>query len=128
MLADPSSNKDRVLIIEDEADLSRALAYSLEAHGYLVAVADTGSKGMRLAFDFSSDLVLLDLMLPDMPGFDVCRQIRLRAVERQPAIVILTARTNEADRVTGFELGADDYVVKPFTPDTLKEKIESLLG
>jgi len=124
MLADPSSNKDRVLIIEDEADLSRALAYSLEAHGYLVAVADTGSKGMRLAFDFSSDLVLLDLMLPDMPGFDVCRQIRLRGGVRQPVIVILTARTSEADRVTGFELGADDYVVKPFSVRELILRLE----
>jgi two-component system phosphate regulon response regulator PhoB len=89
-----------------------------------VKVAGTGSEGLRLAFDFSADLVLLDLMLPDMPGFDVCRQIRLRAVERQPAIVILTARTNEADRVTGFELGADDYVVKPFSVRELILRLE----
>ena len=124
MLTDPSPSKDRVLIIEDEADLSRSLAYSLEANGYLVAVADTGAEGMRLAFDFNADLVLLDLMLPDMPGFDVCRQIRLRMGERQPAIVILTARSDEADRVTGFELGADDYVAKPFSVRELILRLE----
>ena len=124
MLAAPSLGRTRVLIVEDEADLSRSLAYSLEANGYVVAVADSGSEGLRQAFDFNADAVLLDLMLPDIPGFQVCQQIRSRAGERQPVIVILTARTEDADRVAGFESGADDYVAKPFSVRELMLRLE----
>ena len=127
MLADPSSAKARVLVVEDEADLGRSLAYGLEATGYVVALAESGAEALRLASAFDPNVVLLDLMLPDMPGFDVCRQIRLRASERQPAIIILTACTQEADRVSGFEAGADDYVVKPFSVRELMLRIETRL-
>ena len=123
MAADSSADKNRVLIVEDEADLNRSLTYSLEANGYCVAAADTGSEALRLAFDFKPDVVLLDLMLPDIPGFEVCRQIRLRRGERQPAVVILSARTQETDRVAGFEAGADDYMVKPFSLRELRLRI-----
>ena len=127
MFATPSPGKARVLIVEDEADLSRSLAYSLEANGYLVASSETGTEGVRLTFGFDADLVLLDLMLPDMSGFDVCRLIRSRTGEKQPVIVILTARTEETDRVTGFEVGADDYVVKPFSVRELILRIDARL-
>ena len=116
----------RILVVEDEVDLSRSLSYSLEANGYTIAVADCGREALRLVGDFSPDLVLLDIMLPDLSGFEVCRQIRSRGGE-QPAVIILTARAQETDRVAGFEVGADDYVVKPFSVRELMLRIEARL-
>ena len=126
MSAVVSQVKPRILVVEDEVDLSRSLSYSLEANGYAIAVADCGREALRLVGDFSPDLVLLDIMLPDLPGFEVCRQIRSRGGE-QPAVIILTARTQETDRVAGFEVGADDYVVKPFSVRELMLRIEARL-
>jgi two-component system phosphate regulon response regulator PhoB len=126
MSAAVSHVKPRILVVEDEVDLSRSLSYSLEANGYTIAVADCGREALRLVGDFSPDLVLLDIMLPDLSGFEVCRQIRSRGGE-QPAVVILTARTQETDRVAGFEVGADDYVVKPFSVRELMLRIEARL-
>ena len=126
MSAVVSSVKPRILVVEDEVDLGRSLSYSLEANGYTIAVADCGREALRLVGDFSPDLVLLDIMLPDLSGFEVCRQIRSRGGE-QPAVIILTARTQETDRVAGFEVGADDYVVKPFSVRELMLRIEARL-
>jgi two-component system phosphate regulon response regulator PhoB len=126
MSAVVSHVKPRILVVEDEVDLSRSLSYSLEANGYTIAVADCGREALRLVGDFSPDLVLLDIMLPDLSGFEVCRQIRSRGGE-QPAVIILTARAQETDRVAGFEVGADDYVVKPFSVRELMLRIEARL-
>ena len=126
MFAVASPVKPRILVVEDEVDLGRSLSYSLEANGYSIAVADCGREALRLVGDFSPDLVLLDIMLPDLSGFEVCRQIRSRGGE-QPAVIILTARAQETDRVAGFEVGADDYVVKPFSVRELMLRIEARL-
>jgi DNA-binding response OmpR family regulator len=101
-----------VLIIEDEADLRRGLELNVAAEGYRVLTAETGDAGVARALEDHPDLVLLDVMLPGMSGFDVCRELRRRDFDRP--IIMLTARGDEMDRVVGLEIGADDYVTKPF--------------
>ncbi|MGM0574512.1 MAG: response regulator [Myxococcota bacterium] len=119
---------DRVLIIEDEVDLVRSLAWSLRREGFDVETASTGVEGLeRTRRDPRPDIVLLDLMLPDVPGTDVCRQIRADAHVRAVPIIMLTARGEEIDRVVGFELGADDYVTKPFSVRELVLRIRAVL-
>src|SRR6266404_1913520 len=106
------SAERRVLVVEDEPDLRELLTYNLEAAGFTVHATDKGLEGLVEAQGFAPDVILLDLMLPDIPGTEVCR--RIRAGDRsmpQPAIVMLTAKGDEIDRVVGFELGADGYHV-----------------
>ena len=119
-----SPRKYRVLIVEDEADLSSSMAYALRTHGYEAEIADRGESAMRALDDFHPDLVLLDLMLPDMSGLKVCRRLRGSTGTDQPAVIIVSARAQEIDRVVGFEIGADDYVVKPFSVRELMLRIE----
>jgi two-component system alkaline phosphatase synthesis response regulator PhoP len=102
----------RILIIEDEPDLARGLAMNLTAEGYRVDAETRGDAGLERALRDRPDLVLLDVMLPGMSGFDVCRGLRQRGFEAP--IIMLTARAEETDRVVGLEIGADDYVTKPF--------------
>lgn len=102
----------RVLIIEDEPDLLRGLVINIKAEGYEVLTATTGDAGLETALRERPDLVLLDLMLPVMTGLDVCRELRRQRF--QAPIIMLTAKADEVDRVVGLELGADDYVTKPF--------------
>src|SRR5512138_3772965 len=112
-----AGNLDRkVLIVEDEPDLRELLTYNLSAAGFTVQAVENGTDGLSAVQKFAPDVVLLDLMLPDIPGTEVCRRIRGGEVGgRQPAVMMLTAKGEEIDRVVGFELGADDYVVKPFS-------------
>jgi two-component system phosphate regulon response regulator PhoB len=105
----------RVLVIEDEPDLRELLIYNFQESGYEVRSASGGEEGLRLFEDFRPHVVLLDLMLSDIQGTEVCRRIRSEPNRHQPAIVMLTAKGDEIDRVVGFELGADDYVTKPFS-------------
>jgi two-component system phosphate regulon response regulator PhoB len=121
------SPKERVLVVEDEADLSSSLAYALRANGYEVQVADRGDLALRALESFQPALILLDIMLPDMSGLEICRKVRGSGGSRQPAVVILSARVQEIDRVVGFEVGADDYVVKPFSVRELMLRIEARL-
>jgi two-component system phosphate regulon response regulator PhoB len=116
----------RILVVEDEPDLSTSLSYSLRAGGYEVQEADCGEAALQGVARFRPELVVLDIMLPDMSGFEVCRRIRASA-EEQPAVVMLTARGQELDRVAGFEVGADDYVTKPFSIRELMLRIEARL-
>jgi len=109
------SNAVRVLVIEDEADLRTLLSYNLEAWGYQVRAVETGKAGLKTFDEFTPDLVLLDLMLPDISGIEVCRKIRTTQGKPDPIVFMLTARGEEMDRVAGFEVGADDYLVKPFS-------------
>lgn len=102
----------RILIIEDEPDLLRGLELNIKAEGYRVLTAAAGDAGLEAAIQERPDLVLLDLMLPGMSGLDVCRELRRRHFEAP--IIMLTARIEEVDRVVGLEVGADDYVTKPF--------------
>jgi len=115
----------RILLIEDEAGLVRTLKDLLARRGYTVEAKTTGEEGLATAVDQEFDLILLDVMLPGIDGFEVCRRIR-RAKIRIP-ILMLTARGQISDKVLGFEGGADDYVTKPFDPDELLARIGALL-
>ena len=115
----------RVLVIEDSNDLAQGLRYNLELEGYAVKVADDGNAGLSLAREWEPDLVILDLMLPGMDGYQVLRS--LRADGRQTPVLILSARGEEADKVRGFQLDADQYVTKPFGLIELLERVKSLL-
>ena len=129
MSAESNGTGDRrVLVVEDEPDLRDLLTYNLTAAGFTVKATETGAEGLEAVTRFAPDVVLLDLMLPDIPGTKVCRRIRGgEAGSRQPAVMMLTAKGEEIDRVVGFELGADDYVTKPFSPRELVARVRAVL-
>jgi len=124
MLGITSQAHARILVVQDEPSLGSSLSYILEAAGYQVQVVGSGEEALRIFPDMCPDLVLLDTALPDLSGFEVCRRIRAGAVTPQPAVVILTAQTGESERVAGFEVGADDFVSKPFSLRELMLRIE----
>lgn len=115
----------KILLIEDEQALRRALQDALESNGYFVLLAADGETGLKLAENERPDLVILDVMLPGIDGFEVC--IRLRAKGFSAPVLILTARSEEVDRVVGLEVGADDYIVKPFSTRELLARIKAHL-
>jgi len=116
---------ERILIVEDERAVARGLEYGLQSEGFVVLWAETGRQALHLARGADPHLILLDLRLPDISGFDVCRQ--LRAEGKRMPILMLTARDEEVDKVLGLELGADDYVVKPYSLRELVSRIRALL-
>ena len=114
----------RILVVDDEPAVTDLLAYNLRKAHYEVMVADDGIEALRLAHESSPDLILLDLMIPEVDGLDVCRE--LRKTSGVP-IIMITARGEEIDRVVGLELGADDYVIKPFSVRELMARIKAVL-
>jgi DNA-binding response OmpR family regulator len=116
---------ERILLVEDERAVARGLEYGLRAEGFDVLWASTGQSALAMARSDAPHLVLLDIRLPDISGFDVCRQLRSEG-HRQP-ILIVTARDEEVDKVLGLELGADDYLVKPFSLRELISRVRALL-
>ncbi len=112
---------DKILIIEDEVSLRETLVYSIEKEGYLVRSTGDGKDGLDLARSWYPDLLLLDIMLPSMDGFEICRTLR---PETDIPILMLTARADEIDRVVGLEIGADDYIIKPFSMRELVARIK----
>ena len=116
---------ERILIVEDEPAVARGLEYGLSKEGFSVLLAGSGQKALDLARRVDPHLILLDLRLPDISGFDVCRQLRTEG--RRMPILMLTARDEEVDKVLGLELGADDYVVKPYSLRELISRIRALL-
>lgn len=116
----------RILIVEDEPATS-PLRYSLEVAGFEVEIAATGAEALRLCAAFQPHLVLLDIVLSDMVGFAVCREIRSHAEYGQPAVIVVSARAQEADRIACFEAGADDFVAKPFGVSELMLRIRRRL-
>jgi DNA-binding response OmpR family regulator len=120
----PGAARRRVLIIEDEPDLVRGLRDALEFEGFEILSAGLGRQGVTLAREHDPDLVLLDLMLPDMNGFAVCEEIR--AVNPVIPVIMLTARSQESDKIRGLEAGADDYVTKPFSVGELVARINAI--
>ena len=114
-----------VLIVEDDQEMAVALRDGFEYEGFKVQVARDGSAGMQLATEHIHDLIILDVMLPRMSGFDICKQLRGRG--NQTPIIMLTARGQEIDKVVGLKLGADDYVTKPFSFMELMARVEALL-
>jgi two-component system alkaline phosphatase synthesis response regulator PhoP len=115
----------RVLVVEDEPAIAFALEADLQSEGYAVTIAATGDEALRVARSAPIDLVLLDVMLPGRDGFEVCRELRRAGC--RAAIIVLTARANDAEKVLGLELGADDYVTKPFNPRELRARIKAVL-
>ncbi len=117
----------RILVIEDESDIRTVLEYNLKLAGHEVLQAALGRDGLQLAREHRPDLVLLDLMLPDVAGTEVCRILRDEEGTRKTPIVMVTAKGEEIDRVVGFELGADDYVSKPFSMRELLLRVRAVL-
>jgi phosphate regulon transcriptional regulator PhoB len=117
----------RILIIEDDRDIVELVRYNLEKEGFQVAAAADGMTGLAQLRKSPPDLLLLDLMLPKLPGLEVCREVRRDQALNPLPILMLTARGDEADRVVGLELGADDYVTKPFSPRELVARVKALL-
>ena len=117
----------RILVIEDEPDIQQILEYNLREKGHKVFIAGKGEEGLRLAREKRPDLVLLDLMLPDIPGTEICKTLKSDPATKGVQVVMLTAKGEEIDRVVGFELGADDYVVKPFSVRELLLRVQAIL-
>jgi len=117
----------RILIVEDDEDIVKIIRCTLEREGFEVAATHDGASGMAEVRRLRPDLLILDLVLPKLPGLEVCKAIRADRGLRQLPILILTARREEADRVVGLELGADDYVTKPFSARELLARVRALL-
>jgi two-component system, OmpR family, phosphate regulon response regulator PhoB len=117
----------RVLVVEDERDIRDLLAFHLERDGYQVTRAATGPEALRQLRAVPPDLVILDLMLPEMDGLEVCRRLRAEPATAALPVIMLTAKGDEVDRVVGLEIGADDYVVKPFSPKEMLARVRAVL-
>ena len=121
-------SKDKILLVEDEPDLLQTLAFNFENEGYKVAKALDGKEAIKfLEDDDSISLVVLDLMLPDISGLDICRRIRATDNLKDILVIMVTAKGEEVDRVVGFEVGADDYVVKPYSVRELLLRVGGML-
>lgn len=123
---DPA-NRPTVLVVEDEPALLALLRYNLESEGYRVLEAKNGEEGLTLIRETKPDLVLLDWMLPFLSGIEVCRQMRRLPDLKSIAVIMLTAKSEEADKLRGLEVGADDYVTKPFSPSELMARVKAVL-
>ncbi len=119
--------KGRVLVIDDEKDLIELVRYNLEKEGFQVKSAKDGERGLAAALQELPDIILIDLMLPGIDGLDVCRSLRTHSRTARIPVIMLTAKSEESDRVLGLELGADDYVTKPFSPRELIARIKAVL-
>ncbi len=119
--------RQTILVVEDEEDILELVRYNLSGEGYGVLAVQTGEAGLSTAKREHPDLVILDLMLPGIDGLDVCRELKAYASTRSIPIIILTAKGEEADIVAGLELGADDYITKPFSPRILMARIKTVL-
>jgi two-component system phosphate regulon response regulator PhoB len=118
---------EKILIIEDEEDIRELVRYNLEREKFKVCEAESGEKGLKVAARELPDLILLDLMLPGKDGMQICRELKQDDVTREIPVVMMTARGEESDIVAGLELGAEDYVVKPFSPKVLIARVKTVL-
>ncbi|MBK5920560.1 phosphate regulon transcriptional regulatory protein PhoB [Rhodothalassium salexigens] len=119
--------KAKILFVEDEASLTELVRYNLERENFEVACAADGEEGLMMATEVPPDLILLDWMLPNLSGIEICRRLRRNTTTASVPIIMLTARTEEADRVRGLDTGADDYITKPFSPRELIARINAVL-
>jgi two-component system, OmpR family, phosphate regulon response regulator PhoB len=127
MSATAPSQQDRILVVDDEPDIVALVAYHLAKTGYRVSTASNGTDALQLARQERPAMLVLDLMLPGMSGFDVLEQLRKEESTRQVAVLMLTARKEEQDRIRGLSLGADDYLTKPFSPQELVLRVGAIL-
>lgn len=119
--------KTNILIIEDEEDIRELVKYNLQRENFDVLEAESGEEGLKLAERVPPDLILLDLMLPGKDGLEICRMLKRNVRTQNIPIVMMTARGEESDIITGLELGADDYIVKPFSPKVLGARVKAVL-
>ena len=119
--------KEKILIVEDEKDIVEMIEYNLKKEGYTISSVLNGEQAISLAKKERPDLIILDLMLPDIDGFEICRRLKNNEITVQIPIIMLTAKSREADKVAGLELGADDYLTKPFSPRELIARIRTIL-
>lgn len=122
-----AADRPRILVVEDEPAQGEILAYNLGAAGFEVTVVDSGDEAMRAVAEEAPDLIVLDWMLPGVSGIELCRQIKARPDTRAIPVLMLSARSEELDRVRGLETGADDYVVKPYSVRELTARVRGLL-
>ncbi len=122
-----SADQPRVLVVEDEPAQREVLAYNLEAEGFAVARAESGDEALLLIDEETPDIIVLDWMLPGVSGIEVCRRVKSRSETRAIPIIMLSARSEELDRVRGLETGADDYVIKPYSVVELMARVRSQL-
>jgi two-component system phosphate regulon response regulator PhoB len=120
-------SRGKILIVEDDRDIVEMVEYNLKQEGYTVIHAFNGEKGLELAGEEKPDLIILDLMLPAIDGFEVCKQLKQQQSTSCVPIIILSAKSRETDKVVGLELGADDYMTKPFSPRELIARIRAVL-
>lgn len=118
---------EKILVVEDEETIQELIQYNLAKEGYQVSCVASGEKGLEAARAGNPDLVLLDLMLPGLDGLDVCKELKRDAATQGIAVIMVTAKGDETDIVMGLELGADDYVVKPFSPKILLSRVKAVL-
>jgi len=118
----------KILVVDDEVDLVKTISFSLERMGYTVLVSYNGEDALNRARKESPDLILLDIMLPKLDGYKVCRLLKFDERYKHIPILMLTAKTQEKDRTLGMETGADEYITKPFDVDELMEKVKSYLN
>ena len=117
----------RVLVVDDEPDITALVAYHLAKAGYRVSTASSGAEALKASSEERPDVVVLDLMLPGLSGYDVLSELRSREETRDVGVILLTARRDEPDRIKGLTLGADDYLTKPFSPAELTLRVQALL-
>ncbi|OAN69079.1 phosphate regulon transcriptional regulatory protein PhoB [Rhodobacteraceae bacterium EhC02] len=122
-----AADQPTVLIVEDEAAQREVLAYNLEAEGFRVSLAENGEEALLLVAEDAPDLIVLDWMLPNVSGIEVCRQLKMRADTRKVPVIMLSARSEEVDKVRGLETGADDYVIKPYSVVELMARVRAQL-
>jgi phosphate regulon transcriptional regulator PhoB len=124
--APATRSSGRVLVVEDERDVAELIRYNLTREGYDVVVAGSGSDAIKQAREVQPDLVLLDIMVPQVNGWEVCRRLKQDAETRAIPVIMVTGRVEEGDKVLGFEMGADDYVTKPFSPRELVARVRAV--
>lgn len=118
----------RILVVDDEMYIVNILDFSLESEGFRVQSAANGEEALRMAVDDTPDLIILDVMVPKIDGFDVCRALKAKEETKHVPIILLTAKDRDADRKKGEEVGCDAYMTKPFSPSRLIERVRELLG
>ncbi|MFN2411591.1 MAG: winged helix-turn-helix domain-containing protein [Pyrinomonadaceae bacterium] len=118
-----------ILIVEDDADIAESLQYNFRREGFRSTIAESGEKGLRLALDEKTtpSLIILDLMLPGMSGIELCRRLRREPLTEKTPIIMLTAKAAEADKIGGLEIGADDYIVKPFSVREVLARVRAVM-
>ncbi len=120
---------NQILIIEDDSDIAESLLYNFRREGFVPLVAESGEKGLRLALNEKSppSLIVLDLMLPGMSGMELCRRLRREPLTEKTPIIMLTAKAAEADKIAGLDIGADDYIIKPFSVKEVVARVRAVL-